>query len=350
MPWPPVSRNEDKGLAHYVVDEIALDFPIPLPGPRQDELSKPGGHRRVIEAIYNALCERRIAYALEPFNPDHAVQQIRWPELVLTGAREGTCLDLALLFAGIALGKDLAPVLVMLEGHALVAISLDDNRRTASDRPRRNREGEWLNGGKLESGDVLRNLIDGGHYLAVECTGFAQGAVFQSRMPESTDRKGGKLTFEAAVTAGRKQLDLHVERPFRFAIDVAVLRDRHGFAVYPPGLSGSDIQRALADMEARGLVQEAETAGLRRKVIVHLGRRLNSHISDSDQAVRELERIVEVALDVIARGKPAGSDDAFVNMVLTRASEKVRPSLNRERQELQRAELSSPTENLCRRT
>src|SRR5271166_2647933 len=314
MPWV-VSRNTDKELAHYVDVEMALRFRIAIA--RQDALTKPDGCRQVTEAIYNALSKRKISYALEPHNADTRIQQIRPPERVLGGAREGTCLDLALLFGGIALGKDLAPLVIMLEGHALAAVSLDDDRTTAIDMPRRNREGPWLDEGLLHDGDVLRNLIDKGHYVAVECTGFAKGTVFQPGMPESADRVGGKLAFCSAVRAGRKQLDLQNERPFRFAIDLAVLRDRHGYAMF--GLSGSAEQKLIANMDAR-----AETAGLQRRVIVSLARGQKRDVSGFDQAVGELKRAVEVVRDVIARGERGTNADEFVDKVLSEIAEKTK--------------------------
>ena len=245
MSWPPVPRNEDKGLTRYVDDGIANKFPIPIE--RQGTLAKPDGRRLVIEAIYNALCERNISYAIEPCDPDPRVQQIRSHELVLNGAREGTCLDLALLFAAIALGKCLAPLIVMLEGHALVAVSLDDDRSTAKEMPRRSREGAWLEEGLLHDGSILRKLIDEGHYIAVECTGFAKGTVFDPSMPESADRVGGKLAFGSALFAGRKQLDCEKDRPFRFAIDLAVLRDKHAY-VYAFGLPDALLGESQREM------------------------------------------------------------------------------------------------------
>jgi tetratricopeptide (TPR) repeat protein len=321
MSWPPVSRNEDKGLAHYVVDEIALGFPIAIA--RQDTLAEPNGRRQIIEAIYNALSERPIHYALEPYNADARVQQIRAPELVLDGAREGTCLDLALLFAGIALNKDLAPLLVMLDGHAFVAVSLDDDRRTASEIPRRNREGGWLEEGVLRDEGVLRQLIDEGHYLAVECTGFAKTAVLSTDVPENTNRVGGMLAFDSAISAGRKQLDFN-QRPFRFAIDLAVLRDHHGFAAYPTGLSSLDEEKLMAVMEAQGILQTAEAAGLQRQVIISLARGLKRDVADFDQAIAELQHAVDLALDVIEKGERGTDEDGFVNAVLARVAERLR--------------------------
>ena len=98
MAWPPVSRNEDKGLAHYAIDEVALGFPIAIG--RQDALMQPDGRRQVVAAVYDALSARGIAYALEHYDADQRIQYVRPPETILGGAGEGTCLDLALLFAG----------------------------------------------------------------------------------------------------------------------------------------------------------------------------------------------------------------------------------------------------------
>jgi tetratricopeptide (TPR) repeat protein len=47
-------------------------------------------------------------------------------------------------------------------------------------------------------------------------------------------------------------------------------------------------------------------------------------VSGVDQAVVELERAVEVAADVIARGERGTNDDAFVNTALARVAHKVR--------------------------
>ena len=83
---------------------------------------------------------------------------------------------------------------------------------------------------------ALRDLIDRGSYLAVECTGFAHSELLGqlSGGPEADHRVGGVLTFEQAVKAGRQQLD---DRPFQFAIDIAVAQDRWRIAMYspPPG-------------------------------------------------------------------------------------------------------------------
>jgi hypothetical protein len=77
-------------------------------------------------------------------------------------------------------------------------------------------------------------------------------------------------------------------------------------------------------LEARGHVQAAELAGLQRRTIISLVHRLKPDVRDFEHAVTELERAVEVALDVIARGERGKNDDAFVNAILVRVAAKIR--------------------------
>jgi hypothetical protein len=83
---------------------------------------------------------------------------------------------------------------------------------------------------------------------------------------------------------------------------------------------GLDEKKLVAALEARGYLQTAELAGLQRRTIISLAHRLQPDVLDFEQAIAELERAVEVALDVIARGERGANDDAFVNAVLARGS------------------------------
>src|SRR5271157_825502 len=88
---------------------------------------------------------------------------------------------------------------------------------------------------------------------------------------------------------------------------------------------GQSAEELVAVLEARGFLQTAETAGLQRRTIITLANRLKPNERlDFDQAITELERAVEVALDVIVRGERGTSDDAFVNVVLARVAERIR--------------------------
>ena len=65
-----------------------------------------------------------IRYALEQYHPSEALQTIRTPPEVLVSPREGTCLDLAALFCGLCEAYELLPILIVIDGHALAAVSL----------------------------------------------------------------------------------------------------------------------------------------------------------------------------------------------------------------------------------
>jgi tetratricopeptide (TPR) repeat protein len=78
-------------------------------------------------------------------------------------------------------------------------------------------------------------------------------------------------------------------------------------------------------LEKRGVLQTAENAGLQRRMVVMLAQRLKpAERLDFEQAITELERAVEIALDVIARGERGSNEDAFVDAVLAEVAEKTR--------------------------
>ncbi|MFC6739820.1 hypothetical protein [Methylobacterium tardum] len=87
---------------------------------------------------------------------------------------------------------------------------------------------------------------------------------------------------------------------------------------------GPTAEELVAVLEARGLLAASEAAGLQRRTIIGLAVRLKPDVSNFDQAVMELERAVDVALDLIARGERGTNEDAFVNTVLARVADQVR--------------------------
>jgi len=81
------------------------------------------------------------------------------------------------------------------------------------------------------------------------------------------------------------------------------------------------VSRLVAALDMR----RAESGGLERETIIKIARRLRpDEMLDFDQAVVELERAVDVALDVIARGERGSNYDAFVDLVLAKVAEKTR--------------------------
>jgi len=233
--WPPWPRVDHHALAGYVTPE-AGDLLAVNGISAYDATGAPAGRRAVAQAIYDTLEKQGIRYALESYHPSDSLQIIRTPAQILYAPKEGTCLDLALLFCGLCMTSELLPLLIILDGHALAAVSLTHAFR---DWQALNRPGNSLfdTSDQMTNVQALRDLIDQGSYLAVECTGFAHSELLGQQLsgrPEADHRVGGVLTFEHAVKAGRQQLD---DRTFQFAIDIAVAQDRWRIPVYspPPG-------------------------------------------------------------------------------------------------------------------
>jgi len=242
MAWPSWPIDEYKALARYVLPEMAERVRLAIV--RDDEI-KNGNRLAVVRAIYEALAACDFRYAREMYAPDDGPQLIRDPGEMLTGGGDATCLDLALLFAGVCLGHELLPLVVIVEGHAFVAVSLLDDPRKPDSTARINRDGAWVNEGVLLDGNLFAQLVaENGYYVPVECTGFAKTETLAYSVPEGKERKNGKLDFEAAIAAGRSQSN---ERQFRFAVDPALRQRVKKAAVYERHVDfGPQVFRNLA--------------------------------------------------------------------------------------------------------
>ncbi len=211
MSWEPWSRADSLGLARYVTREDVARFL------RLDEPAGPDTPRDRLAAVYQRLAEAGIRYAAEEYHPGQARQYIRTPAELLSGQGRGTCLDLAALMCGVCLGHDLIPVLVVLNGHAIVAVSATHSLSGWDDYDRDDRES--FVAAQLTDPAELRRLVDQGILIPLECTGFSAATGLPESLPEGQGRDGGLLTFERAVQAGREQLD-RADRPLAFALDV----------------------------------------------------------------------------------------------------------------------------------
>jgi hypothetical protein len=228
--WP---KANEKDLAKFVNGD-AVKLLDKLGVNRFDLSQTPDGRKEVVKAIYNALIARNITYAFEQYQPEAETQIVRPPHEMLGVLGEGTCLDLSALFCGLCLGYELLPLLIIIEGHAFAAVSLDHSIDKWNDTFDRQRN--LFNKTELFAGDEnlteLKQLIDNESYIAIECTGFARTQSFgNSTQPEAKRRKpDGTLSFDNAVNAGREQLD-NTTRSFKFAIDIAVAH--YGWKIEP---------------------------------------------------------------------------------------------------------------------
>ncbi|MEQ9238005.1 hypothetical protein [Coleofasciculus sp. E2-BRE-01] len=225
MEWKWSKANE-KDLARFVTeDSVKLLDKLPVDD-RLKLLQEWDGRRALVKAIYETLVSRGITYALEKYHPEDEIQQIRTPSEILSNPGEGTCLDLAILFCGLCFGYDLLPLLVVIEGHALAAVSLNEQRKGWNSFAR---ERGLFNKPELFQGEEslveLKKLIEDDAYIAVECTGFAHTQSFgNSQEPEAIGRNSsGFLSFDKALSAGKKQLS-NPNRAFKFAIDIATAK------------------------------------------------------------------------------------------------------------------------------
>jgi hypothetical protein len=254
-PYSEWARAEPRALARYVEPKgLPEEFKLPKYISRFD-LVQSEGPRGLAAQLYVQICKQAIQYDLAPFDPHSEVTQlIRKPETLLAEKR-GTCLDLAVLFAAMCLANDLLPLIVVVEGHAFVGLSLTRTRDKKKPAPRAL---AW-NKGLLEELSTLEELT-GSEYFFVECTGAAHSYSLSSEVPEGHGRnENGLMSFEDACKAGEDQLLQHAKlandidpnrRSFLYALDIHDLQVKYGFKpiqerapTSPPDLS-SALQQA----------------------------------------------------------------------------------------------------------
>ena len=85
----------------------------------------PNEVKRQAAAIYAALQARGIAYTMPPASFEKTGQRVRLPDAVLNG-KQGTCLDLTLLFVSCLEQVGINPLIVIMNGHAFAGFWLED--------------------------------------------------------------------------------------------------------------------------------------------------------------------------------------------------------------------------------
>lgn len=176
--WPRWRTDDPAALSRYVQvgvaaqllpPELASRLPTPGPAPRLDRA----------KAVYEILAAAGIRYEPESAATIPAEQEIRPPDQVLHRPRVATCVDLALVYAGMCLDAGLHPLIARCEpsragdpGHAVVIVWLGGDRGSdgpAVNYPLRERI-EWG-----VRGDLVESPGGPGAYLAVDVTGAAGG-------------------------------------------------------------------------------------------------------------------------------------------------------------------------------
>jgi hypothetical protein len=238
--WQPWPIGDAFGLAGYVVRGV--DGMLPGIG-RHELAAGPGGLLAVARAAYDLLVEQRISYDLDSYHPSDGLQEIRTPAEVLLGPRRATCLDAALVYAGLLIAYDLLPVVVVLDGHALTLVSRRYGRREWNTRAGSDR----FRDGPVTDPAVIRSLVRSGDFAAVECTGFTRVLNDPSGALHPAARADGFLTFDQALDAGFQAVTANAP-PLRFAVDVATAwyvwrTEARQFQLPPPALSAAEIDQ-----------------------------------------------------------------------------------------------------------
>src|SRR5205807_3180610 len=78
------------------------------------------------------------------------------------------------------------------------------------------------------------------------------------------------------------------------------------------GHSAEEIAELVVDLLDKREIAKAAEAGLGQEKIVQLARRIRPEVIGFEQAAKELEYAVGVALDVIARGERGTNQEALV--------------------------------------
>ena len=308
MEWIWTKANE-KELAQFATDSALQLFNLDV---SSFDLIREAQFESLIEAIYNTLVEQKIKYDLEKFSTAETHQRIRTPVEILSQPRQGTCLDLAILFSGLCLGCNLLPKLILLEGHALVAVSLtlkrsdwsssrDNQKKFLGKRVKDSQGSERIEPEVFRDIETLKEMTDDGIYCVVECTGFAYSKTLQ---PDSTELAGvarntdGFLAFEQAKKVGRKQLE---RLPFRYAIDIAVAHEPWGIKPVSFEIPNTWEKPAIK------MYAKQDLENIRRTTAIGIENESNELVDmEADQKVREAED--SVIKGIVNKGKGSSGE------------------------------------------
>ena len=140
-------------------------------------------------AVYAAMQEQEIVYAVSPASFSHVGQRVRLCDTVIR-QKMGNCLDLTLMYAACLESIGLHPILLLLSGHIFAGVWLEDSSfpETVQD----------------DASLVTKRLADGVNEMAVvECTAFTAGK---------------SISFDSARRTAEKQL--LGDDPLEYVIDV----------------------------------------------------------------------------------------------------------------------------------
>ena len=229
-------------------------------------------------AIYSAVAKMQVGYALPPSSFERNGQKIRLPSQI-EEAKVATCLDTTLLFAAAFEQAGLNPLLILIEGHALVGLWLQP---------------EDLSSVVVDEAEILRQRIPLKELILIETTATTSHPI---------------VPFSKAVQLGSQAISLEKEKHFVAAIDVRRARGHH---VNPIGLQSEPGKRAVDGGES-----ESYEPGLEDSPVLPTFSHVEADAPDEDTLSGRLDRWQRKLLDLSARNpllnhKPGKTSLTFI--------------------------------------
>ena len=147
----------------------------------------------VVSAIYSAIANLGLTYALPPSSFERNGQKVRGPRRILD-TRVATCLDTALLFAATFEQAGFNPIVALPDGHAVVGVWLQP---------------ESLSTIAIDDAETLRKRVDLQELILVETT-----CVTTHPSP----------SFSRALEAARRTVEADLDNTFHAAVDIGRAR------------------------------------------------------------------------------------------------------------------------------
>lgn len=212
---------------------------------------------RAARALYERLHQRLIHYDLEPLRAESNNQEVRPPHVVFED-RRGTCLDLALIYAGMCLAARLRPFVAIVKRgdtqpaayHALVIVG---HTLATSSAIEAHRELPAENGVMRPSYPELSKRLGEGAWTAVECTGAAELA--------GRPTLDGRLDFHTAVEVAHHVLENAVDITLVDIWELQASLGREPKTLRPVGPPQAELSRDVTERYATTIAEAALQAG-----------------------------------------------------------------------------------------
>ncbi|TLM77695.1 DUF4011 domain-containing protein [Microbulbifer harenosus] len=189
-----------------------------------------GGSREAVwlmaSAIYSAVVKLQLGYALPPSSFERNGQKIRLPAQIESG-KLATCLDSTLLFAAAFEQAGLNPMVVLVEGHALVGLWLQPDNFSSV---------------VVTEGEVLRQRLPLKELILIETT-------LVTSHPA--------VPFSKAVQQGAEAVALEKEKEFVAVVDI---RRARAHCIHPISLKAPSASPATDGIDSEFIEPDLEAA------------------------------------------------------------------------------------------